>query len=337
MATGKTAAGNRAGALGSGARPTLRQLEYFVAVAEAGSFRRAAQRLGVTQPTLTAQVASLEQALGIALLERGRRGTVLSPYGREALVTIRHIQQEMQGLIDSARSANEGPSGVHRLGVPPTLGPYFLPHVVPELHRSYPALRFYVRENVPDALQSELQTGTHDLILTSVQAVGEDLIYEVLFEEPLKVVVAIDHPLASLGRVPINRLQGENILTLEEHHLLYRQVNDLCDRIGARVLRDYEGTSLDTLRQMAGMGLGVALLPSLYVESEISRRSGIIALDFADEVVSRTIAMAWRPTAPQHKLYQQMADSIRRIIRRKLPRVVTASSRRLSRPLMSVD
>src|SRR5690606_7727085 len=133
-------------------RVSLRQLEYFVAVSNAQSFRRAAEKLGVSQPTLTAQIASLEQALGVRLFERGRTGTIQSPVGRELVRDARRVLEVLEGFLDRAHSLTNGPGGTYRLGVTRTVGPYLLPHILPTLHREYGDLKFYVREDAPAAL-----------------------------------------------------------------------------------------------------------------------------------------------------------------------------------------
>ena len=128
---------------------SLKQLRYLSAIAETGSFRRAADRLGVTQPALTAQIAALESGLGLQLFERSRRGAALSPEGRELLGSARRVLEEFQGFVDRAATLSGGAVVTYRTGVPPTLGPYLLPHILPPLHRKYTGLRLYVRESVP--------------------------------------------------------------------------------------------------------------------------------------------------------------------------------------------
>src|SRR5690606_28614308 len=141
------------------------QIEYFVAVAEHSSFRRAADKLGVSQPTLTAQIGSLEQSLGGSLFERSRAGTAQSPMGRELLRDARSVLEGFQGLLDHAAALNSGPGGTYRLGVTPTTGPYLLPQILPDIHDEYAALKFYVREGMPRALEEGLVAGRHDCII----------------------------------------------------------------------------------------------------------------------------------------------------------------------------
>jgi LysR family hydrogen peroxide-inducible transcriptional activator len=300
-------------------RPSLRQVEYFVAIAAASSFRRAAQQLSITQPTLTHQIAAFEEALGVQVFERSRSGTMLTAAGRELLPNARRVLEESNGLIDRARAVSRGPGGTYRLGVTPTLGPYLLPTILPGLHRRYGELKFYVREDAPRDLESGLAAGEYDLILTALPVDEAGWVVAPLFHEPLKLVLSAEHPLADSAEIDRADLRGESVLTIESHHHFHRQIQDLCRRLGAQLLRDYEGTSLDTLRQMVVMGMGIAFLPALYVRSEIHRPSELTVGEVRDEVIERTHALVWRPSSPARRLFREIADEIRRTVEQELP------------------
>jgi len=306
--------------------PTLRQLQYFIALAETPHFRRAAARLRISQPTLTSQVAALENGLAVQLFERSRAGSALTPAGRDLLAGARRVVEEFQGLVDRAQSIARGPVGTFRLGVTPTLGPYLLPHVLPEIHRKYEELKFFVREGAPQLLEHDLRAGEHDLILTALPLDAGDPVVVPLFREPLRLVVPADHRLAGRESVQPSELRGEPVLTLEEHHHLHRQVAHLCERFGAQVMRDYEGTSLDTLRQMVVMGMGIAFLPALYVRSEIHQPEALHVTGVSGERMERVHALAWRPTSPSHGLFRAIADDVRALVREQLQDTVTPVS-----------
>lgn len=299
-------------------RLTLRQLQYFVTVAEALSFRRAAERLGVSQPTLTGQIAALEAALGLVLFERSRSGTTLSPAGRELLGSAQAVLEQARGLTDRARSLAGGPSGTFRLGVPPTLGPYLLPHILPDLHRAYAGVQLYVREGVPRQLLEDLRSGRYDLILTPLPIPEGQLTVAPLFREPIRLVLGPEHPLTRREVVRPRDLRGVDVLLIDETHLFHRQVEQLCDRLGANVRRDYEGTSLDTLRHMVLMGMGAAFLPALYVRSEIRPSDELQVTRIAGEAVERVNALVWRDTSPTRSLFREMAEHIRATVADKL-------------------
>jgi LysR family hydrogen peroxide-inducible transcriptional activator len=301
---------------------SLRQLEYFIAVAENGSFRRAAQKMHVSQPTLTAQVASLERALGGSLFERNRAGTAQSPLGRELLRHARRVLEEFHGLVDQAASLIDGPAGTYRFGVTPTMGPYLLPQILPDIHREYAALKFYVREGVPRLLREGLVSGQYDLIVSPLPVGLDGVTVDPLFRESLKLVVPSDHKLAKRARVSRADLVGEQVLTLEDHDQLHMQIQRLCDHLGAIVNRDYEGTSLDTLRQMVVMGMGIAFLPSLYIRSEIREGDELKVITLADEAVMREHALVWRQTSPSRQLFRDLGTKLRTLIKEKFGRDV---------------
>ena len=297
---------------------TLRQITYFTAVADHGSFRRAADRLDVTQPTLTAQIAALEHTLGSQLFERSRTGSVLSVFGRELLPNARRVIEEAQGLRDRAESLTGGTAGTYRLGVTPTLGPYLLPSILPGVHAEYSGLKLYVREAAPSDLEEDLRNSQHDVILTTEPVTSRELTVLPLFREPLKLAIAREHRLASKARINRSDLFGEEVLTIEEHHLFHRQILELCERIGANVRRDYEGTSLDTLRQMVVMNMGLAFLPALYIRSEIRERDELRIADVHGARVFRNHALVWRPKSPARPLFRNLGGRIREIVAERL-------------------
>lgn len=305
--------------------PTLKQLEYFVAIANAKTFRRAAETLSISQPTLSAQIYSLEKTLQLTLLERSRSGAVLTPAGRDLLPHARQIIDEMKGLMDQAQMIRGGPSGTYKLGVSPTVGPYLLPHILPDLHQTYANLKLYVRENMPDALHTDLLEGRIDLVLIPEPFANNNKIeIAPLFEEPMRLVIPAEHAFESLDSVKLNsqiekqQLYSESILTLESKYHSYHQVEQACHSIGANILRDYEGTSLDALRQMAVIGMGLAFLPNLYIHTELHKGEGLTVVDIIDMQLSRSHILAWRKQSPNRVFYRKLAQSIRQLVKANL-------------------
>ncbi len=298
--------------------PTLKQLQYLDAVAQAGSFRAAAQKLGVSQPTITSQIAALEEALGMTLLERSRTGTLPSSAGRALLPYIATIREAVGAIRDHARFVGDGGSGIHRLGAPPTLGPYLLPDVLTAIHAKDPTLRLYVREDTPRDLENALVSGRYDLILTVRPVEISELEVDPLFGEPFQLCAPPDHPLVERGTVAATALAGERLLAIDERFRLFEQMQALANRYGASLLRDYEGSSLDTVRQMIATGFGLAFLPALYVRSEIEPRDDVVVLTMEDEPIDREVVLAWRPTAPHRAMYRKLAAQIRAVCQAKL-------------------
>ena len=248
--------------------PSLKQLEYFVALAETGSFRAASEQCRISQPSLSIQLGNLEKRLGQTLVERSRPGVILTPAGREVHARARTILDGAQNLVNRFAAQRSGLTGTIRFGASGTLGPYLLPHVISRLHASHPDLDLYIREGLPDALAQGLGKGDYDMILVQLPVRG-DVATKRLFREPLELVVARDHPFAAHTTLPRAMLRDATVLTLGPSYALRQQVADICETLGARLRSDYEGTSLDAIRLMAGMGMGVAFLPALYVRSEI--------------------------------------------------------------------
>jgi LysR family hydrogen peroxide-inducible transcriptional activator len=301
---------------------SLRQLRYFAAVAEYGSFRQAAFKLNITQPTLSNQISVLEELLSLQLFERSRSGTSTTVEGRELLISARRVIEEAQGFSTQAGSLSGGGIGTYRLGVTPTLGPYLLPHILSPINSRYKDLKLYVREEAPSDLESGLINSQFDFILSTLPIMSKELVVMPLFREPLKLAITKDHRLANKVRINRTDLFGEQVLTISEHHLFHRQISELCEKVGASVRRDYEGTSLDTLRQMVVMGMGMAFLPALYVRSEIRQESELRIANVEGVNVVRNHALVWRKTSPARNFYRQLALEIREIVSETLSDVV---------------
>ncbi len=305
---------------------TLRQLKCLDALAETAHFRRAAERLGVSQPSLSAQIQAIELALGLALVERARGAVRLTPVGREVLTRARSVLRDVQEIVDLAGEARDGLTGTIRLGAKPTLGPYLLPHVVGALHGDHPDLRLYIRETSPRLLEQELTNGTHDVILAQLPVAGADFVTERLFREPLYLALPADHPLAAHKAVETSSLKGLQVLALSPDYHLHDQISALTRDFGAVLQRDYEGTSLDALRQMVGMGMGVTFLPALYVRSEIAgREAEVVVRPLARRKITRSVGLAWRKRAGGAAGYTRIAQVIREVVRARFPELTVES------------
>ncbi len=296
-------------------KPKLRQLEYFIAVSEESHYRRAAERMQVRQPTITNQIAVLEDTLQCRLLERSRSGVNLTPIGRELLPLAREIVESVDALQRAAQPSSGGPLGTYRMGVAPTVGPYFLPEIIPAVHHRYPQLKLYFRELVPARLESDLIDGQQDMIISPMPINNPALTTVTIFDEPLFLAVSSEHPLSANKSIAAAMLKDEKMLIMEDRHQLHRQVHDLADAFGAQLQTNYEGTSLDTLRQMVAMGMGVAMLPALYVRSEIAQRdeSEVCILSINDQTISRTISMSWRKASPNRSFYRELVMQMREL------------------------
>jgi LysR family hydrogen peroxide-inducible transcriptional activator len=291
--------------------PSLRQLEYLVAVADCRHFGRAAQSVHVSQPTLSQQLRALETRLGVTLIERRLGGAELTPIGREIADRARRLLVGVKDIRDLAARASEGAAGTLRFGVSPTLGPYLMPEIVAALHRQQPDLKLYIREGIPDDQALELGRGRLDMLLGPLPIQGGELEIEPLFRERLFLVAAPDHPLARREALTTADLRGAELLSFDRRHHFHRQLEALAAEHDLVLLRDYEGTSLDSVRQMVASGIGLAILPEFYVRSEVGGSAGVRLLDIAGWRASRSIAAAWRSGAAYARLYASIAARIR--------------------------
>lgn len=290
--------------------PTLRQLEYLVAVADLQHFGRAADACHVSQPTLSQQLRALEERLGVALIERRASGAELTPIGREITARARRLAVEVQDIRDLARRAGDGLVGTLRFGVTPTLGPYLMPPIVAALHREQPELRLHIRDGIPEEQALALSRGALDMLLGPLPIDGGDIEIQPLFRERLSIVAPPDHPLAKRAKLAVADLAGAQVLSLDRRHHLHRQVAAICGELGMILLRDYEGTSLDSVHQMAASGVGLAVLPELYIRSEVGGLAGIKVLKPKGWNFTRSIAAAWRSGAAYGDAYRKIAQLI---------------------------
>lgn len=297
-------------------RPTLRQLQYLVAIAETGKFGEAATSLNVSQPSLSSQVASMEEYLGASLIERGRHGAVMTPLGNEIVTLARIILRQVEELKSMAQQGDGEMVGRLRLGVLPTIGPYLLPQATRELHAGHPNLRLGVSEERTIDLASGLREGRLDTIISTPEDHPDmDSIY--LFHEELWICAADDDELSS-GRGPVNlkALAGKPLLTLGPGHRLSSIIEEIAHEAGALISSEYQGTSLDAIRQMAIMGTGVAVLPSLYALSEATRDPDLVVRKIDSPLAERDIHLCWRPSSPMVKKFQAIGDTLSEIANR---------------------
>lgn len=294
--------------------PTLRQLEYLVAIADTLHFRRAAERVNTTQPTLSEQLKALEDRLGVHLVERTRARVVLTPVGAEIVEIARKMLRQRADIRAIAERHDGKLGGVLRVGLSPTVGAYMLSRVVPELHRRFPQLKLFVREDMPQVLMRSLDDGTYDFVIAPMPVRGADIVSEPLFKEGVYLAVANDHPLAGRRVVEREDLRGAEVLTLIDGYHLHQMTRDICVEVGARIRYDYEGTSLDTLREMVATGLGITFLPALYVKAVASRDPSIRIKEVQGLNLQRTVVMAWRQASARHTDLQEIVDIARRTV-----------------------
>ncbi|HAV09025.1 MAG TPA: LysR family transcriptional regulator [Rhodobacteraceae bacterium] len=288
---------------------TLKQLRYFEALARLRHFGRAAEVSAISQPALSMQIKELEAGLGVPLVERGARQVRLTRFGAELVERAREILRAVDELEDLARAAGDTLAGRLRIGVIPTIAPYLLPAFIGALGRDYAGLDLQIRETVTPKLLQELAEGRLDTAIVALPVSEPSLIEVPLFSEVFMLV----RPEADrLKPVPDReRLREMRLLLLEEGHCFRDQALSFCDMGQAGAPREWlEGSSLSTLVQMVGAGIGVTLIPEMAVPVE-TRSAAVAVAAFRDPQPKRTIGMVWRRTSPLAKQLTLVSEVLR--------------------------
>ncbi len=293
--------------------PTLRQLQYLKLLAEHRSFSRAAEAAHVTQPTLSAGVQELEKILGSAVVDRGRAGVILTAAGEEAVARAEAILAQAEDLVQAARGASQPFSGRFRLGVIPTVAPFMLPRALPELRRRYPKLKLYLREDLTGRLIAGLKGGALDAALIALPYDVTGLAWAEVEEDELFAAFPANHPLTAERRVSPERLEHEDLILLEDGHCLREHALAAC---GLTPPRPHEeatiaATSLPTLMQMVGSGLGVSFLPAMAVDAGLADAAAVSVRPLAAEHPSRQIVVAWRAGSSRAAEGRLLAEVLR--------------------------
>lgn len=296
--------------------PTLRQLQFLVALRAEGSFSRAAQAVGVTQPTLSAGIKELECLLGAILVERGRAGAVLTSAGQDAAERAIRAINEVEELVHAVQGGGAPLIGDFRLGAIPTIAPYLLPRLVPALRRAYPSLRLFLREDLTARLIEGLRARTLDAALIALPYVAQGVDSLALFDDEFLLAIAPDHKLARSENLQQEDLAGEEILLLEDGHCLREHALAMCARAPNRQGAEVGATSLTTLAHMVAGGIGVTLMPRLALENGAVAGAELITRQFQKPMIGRSIGLAWRAKSPRQKEALLIADLVKRLANR---------------------
>jgi len=287
---------------------TLKQLRYFEAVARHGHFGRAAEACAISQPALSMQIKELEETLGTELFERGARHVRLTRFGEDVLPRARDVLRSVEEMGDMARASRDRLGGRLRIGVIPTVAPYLLPTIIGDLTRANPDLDIHVRETLTPRLLQELAEGRLDTAILAVPVAQASLAAEPLFDEDFVLV----RPRADADKPVPDRekLREMRLLLLEEGHCFRDQALSFCSLESSAPRELLDGSSLSTLVQMVGAGIGVTLIPEMAVPVE-TRSADVAVARFEGERPKRTIGMVWRRTSPLARQLERIADTVR--------------------------
>ncbi|HJY38416.1 MAG TPA: LysR substrate-binding domain-containing protein [Steroidobacteraceae bacterium] len=288
----------------------LRDLRYFVALADTRHFGKAAERSFVSQPTLSAQIKKLETYLGVQLIERQPRKVTLTETGAKILPLARRILQESDEIVSMARNEHDPLSGKLKVALIPTIGPYLLPLAARKLRKQLPRLKLMLYEYQTQPLLEKLRAGDVDLGILALPVPLDGLEARPLYDENFTLAVPTNSPLAKKTSVKVDDLNGETLLLLEDGHCLRDQALDVCSRIDVKESEDYRATSLETLRQMVAAGLGITLLPELATRGPFGTGQGLLVKQFARPVPSRNVGAVWRKSTARTEAITAVCDVI---------------------------
>jgi LysR family hydrogen peroxide-inducible transcriptional activator len=292
--------------------PTVKQLQYLVALRQHGHFGRAAEASFVTQSTLSAGLRELENLLGVVLVERTRRVVRFTPLGQKIAEKALRVLRESEELTDMARAEGKPLHGELRLGVIPTIAPFLLPAMLPRLRGEWPNLKLFLREETSQAACDALHRGQLDCVLLAMPYSCGDVDKAPLFDDRLFVAFprgeAPPEAIVEPGAIDEHRL-----LMLEDGHCLKDHALAACNRPEMRAEATMMGTSLHTLVQMVDNGLGVTFVPGMAIEAGILEGTGVDARPLKSDHGFRSVALIWRRSSPREEEFQLLAETLRQI------------------------
>ena len=293
--------------------PTMKQLQYLVALADTRHFGRAAQRCHITQSTLSAGIRDLESVLGTAVAERSNRHVLITRVGALIAERAKALLRDAEEVMEVASAGRSPMTGEMRLGVIPTIGPFLLPRVLPGLRERFPELTVYLREEQTAPLLARLEDGELDAALIALPYETGDLDTRAILEDEFLFACNREHALAGAGEVSLDALAGERLLLLEEGHCLRGHALEVCEMGDTIARAQFEASSLHTLVQMVAAGIGVTLVPRLAVDARIAEGTGI-SLSRLAVPASRRIGLACRRTSLRAEEFRLLADTLRELI-----------------------
>jgi LysR family hydrogen peroxide-inducible transcriptional activator len=291
--------------------PTLRQLHFLVALIERRHFSAAAKDCHVSQSTLSAAILELEATLGVKLLERTKRKVMPTAIGFDLAEKAKDLLRGAEELVETAEAARDPASGPLQLGVIPTIGPFIAPKIMPLMHRAFPDLKVFLREEQSAPLLARLDSGKLDAAIIALPFPCEGLETADLIEDRFFVVCPSGSRLCGLDVIRPENLGGEELLLLEDGHCLRDHALAACSLETARRNSGFQGTSLHTLVQMAANGLGVTIAPAMAIQAGLLRGLDLKAIPMREDAPARRIVMAWRVSSSRKPFFRRLAASLR--------------------------
>lgn len=291
--------------------PTIKQLQYLVALHEHGHFGRAADSCFVSQSTLSAGIRELESLLGVTLVERSRRVVRFTPLGNQVVAKAHRLLREAEELSDLVQAAGKPLSGDLRMSVIPTIAPFMLPRILPRLRKERPQLKLFLREETSDHAIESLHHGRADCVLLALPFPTGEVDSEVICEDQLFVAFPKDDPRDPPQEIPAEMIEGEKLMLLEDGHCLKDHALAACNRPELRASATMIGTSLHTLVQMVDNNLGLTMLPEMAIDAGILHETDVVVRPLKGKHTSREIALVWRANSPRAEEFRLLAEELR--------------------------
>jgi len=292
----------------------LRDLQYLDAIDQHRHFGQAAESCFVSQPTLSGQLMKLEEQLGLQLIERHRRNVMLTPAGEQLVKDARNVLRAATAFEASAKALLDPLAGDLHIGLIPTLAPYLLPHIMEDLNKRLPNVKFFLHENKTKILLKELNDGKLDiLVLPWLDEMNNFERYD-LFKEPLVLALPPNHPLANQEEVHLDDLNNQQLLTLEDGHCLRDQALGYCFSAGANEDQSFKATSLETLRHMVASNMGITMLPKMATLNTAPSHN-IRYIPFTTPEPTRQISLVIRPNFSRMECIRTVAKCIRESVK----------------------
>ncbi|GLS27166.1 hydrogen peroxide-inducible genes activator [Marinibactrum halimedae] len=299
---------------------TLTELKYIVTLAQEQHFGRAAEKCFVSQPTLSIAVKKLEEELGVALFERSKTRVKPTPLGETIVNQAQLVLEQTSAIKDMATAGKDQLNSPLQVGAIFTIGPYLLPHFIPELQLRAPDMPLYVEEGYTATLRQRLRNGELDAIIVSLPFTEADVVTQTLYEEPFVILMPKTHPLAAYETVSREQLDQHNILLLGEGHCFRDQIFEACPNLRSnpdnhqnsrsKIRTAAEGSSLETLRHMVASGLGITILPASAATHRFYSNDLLTTRSFDIHPPTRIVALAWRASFPRHKAIDMLRQAI---------------------------
>jgi LysR family hydrogen peroxide-inducible transcriptional activator len=291
--------------------PTIKQLQYLVALHEHGHFGRAAESCFVSQSTLSAGLRELESLLGVTLVERSRRVVRFTPLGEQVVAKAHRLLREAEELSDLVQASGKPLSGELRMSVIPTIAPFMLPRILPRLRKERPALKLFLREETTDHAIESLRHGRADCVLLALPFATGEVEMEHIADDRLYVALPKDDPRDPPAVFPPELIDEGRLLLLEDGHCLKEHALAACNRPELRASATMIGTSLHTLVQMVDNGLGLTMLPQMAIDAGILHETEVVARPLEARNASREIALIWRKNSPRADEFRLLAEELR--------------------------